>query len=413
MPSDCKYYGAICCPGNNNCIQWWNDNNNCGGCGIKCGANQTCQPNDPSNYSKGASCKSNQPSCTSQCDPSKNPTLCVNSGTEQVCYDTNGDGCYEWANQPCGKNQQCIASVCQNIRIPASGYWCEGTNNTYYGYWFGASWYRSGSCSSGQTTICTPDGAGLKWEGCQWPVSTNQPPAVPAAPAGPSSGYVDTSYRFSVSTTDPDGDNVRYTIDWGDGTFDTASGYLPSGQRYEANHAWVTAGTYQVTVRACDQKEDLCSNWSAVTSIILNNLPLQTQIENSPAEKVSLPAGMGWCSVDTLQKYFSSNADNASRVCWAESRGEPTAGDDSGYIGLFQIGMAETGLSKEYLQIPENNIKKAVEMSSGGTDWRKWSVSYTYTCYGTEYISLLGIYSGCIPWQQGGSATGYNCSACL
>ena len=49
-------------------------------------------------------------------------------------------------------------------------------------------------------------------------VSENQPPETPTAPTGPSSGQKGVEYLFSAVTTDPDGDNISYFFDWGDGT---------------------------------------------------------------------------------------------------------------------------------------------------------------------------------------------------
>lgn len=56
-PTACGAYGTICCPNSNNCIAWWQDNNNCGGCGIVCTGGTTCKLNIPGNYASGASCQ--------------------------------------------------------------------------------------------------------------------------------------------------------------------------------------------------------------------------------------------------------------------------------------------------------------------------------------------------------------------
>jgi hypothetical protein len=42
-PDNCAVYGVICCPGTNDCVDWTTDENNCGGCAVRCGAGQTCQ----------------------------------------------------------------------------------------------------------------------------------------------------------------------------------------------------------------------------------------------------------------------------------------------------------------------------------------------------------------------------------
>ena len=82
--------------------------------------------------------------------------------------------------------------------------------------------------------------------------ATNSPPLIPSAPAGPTSGAVAVSYSFTASTTDPDGDDISYLFDWGDGS---DSGWLPeiaSGATATASHAWTLPGSYDITVNAKD-----------------------------------------------------------------------------------------------------------------------------------------------------------------
>ena len=49
----------------------------------------------------------------------------------------------------------------------------------------------------------------------------NRNPNTPSPPSGPSSGYQQTSYSFSTSASDPDGDPLVYRYDWGDGAIST------------------------------------------------------------------------------------------------------------------------------------------------------------------------------------------------
>lgn len=78
----------------------------------------------------------------------------------------------------------------------------------------------------------------------------NDPPNIPSRPSGPTSGYTDTSYTYTTSTTDPDGDDVYYQFSWGDGY--TTVGPKASGDEASASHSWSSAGLYYVHSRAKD-----------------------------------------------------------------------------------------------------------------------------------------------------------------
>jgi hypothetical protein len=105
------------------------------------------------------------------------------------------------------------------------------------------------------------------WWGTTPPPSTNGAPATPAAPAGTTSGQTGTSYTYSVKTTDPDGDSIAYTIDWGDGSTST-SVFKSSGSAISATHTWTQSGTYAVKVRATDSKGNV-SAWSPSLSVVI------------------------------------------------------------------------------------------------------------------------------------------------
>src|SRR3989344_1161447 len=53
----CNSFGAICCPGFDGCVQWWDDENNCGGCRIQCDPGEECVLNTPGVLASGAQCK--------------------------------------------------------------------------------------------------------------------------------------------------------------------------------------------------------------------------------------------------------------------------------------------------------------------------------------------------------------------
>ncbi|MCL6579465.1 MAG: pre-peptidase C-terminal domain-containing protein, partial [Candidatus Bathyarchaeota archaeon] len=97
---------------------------------------------------------------------------------------------------------------------------------------------------------------------------TNEP-NDPYPPSGPPSGYVYTTYTYSTSTIDPNGDNVRYEFSWGDEASNYVTGWYASGAPASAQHSWTRPGTYQVQVRAQDVYYEY-SNWSPYTTVSIS-----------------------------------------------------------------------------------------------------------------------------------------------
>jgi len=90
----------------------------------------------------------------------------------------------------------------------------------------------------------------------------NNPPNKPSKPQGSTSGSPGVEYSYTTSTTDPDGDDVMYMFDWGDGTTSGWLGPYDSGETIEAKHTWSTRGSYQVKVKAKDMPHFEDSEWS-------------------------------------------------------------------------------------------------------------------------------------------------------
>jgi len=88
----------------------------------------------------------------------------------------------------------------------------------------------------------------------------NNPPKNPTSLSGKNNGELDTYYLFTTTTTDPEGDKIRYTFDWGDDKI-TTTNLLSSGTSVEESHSWDEEGTYYVRVKAEDEY-GAQSNWS-------------------------------------------------------------------------------------------------------------------------------------------------------
>ena len=79
--------------------------------------------------------------------------------------------------------------------------------------------------------------------------------------SGQTSGKTGISYSYSSSTTDPEGDNIYYYFDWGDGTNSGWVGPFISGQSITESHTWNNEGSYSTKVKAKDDT-GLESVWS-------------------------------------------------------------------------------------------------------------------------------------------------------
>jgi hypothetical protein len=88
----------------------------------------------------------------------------------------------------------------------------------------------------------------------------NDPPNVPEKPSGRTTGRIGVEYTYKTSAIDPDGDQVYYKWDWGDGSFSDWLGPVNSGEEASASHAW-SEGSYNIKVKARDDLE-LESEWS-------------------------------------------------------------------------------------------------------------------------------------------------------
>lgn len=96
----------------------------------------------------------------------------------------------------------------------------------------------------------------------------NTPPA-PSKPTGETDGYTYTTYTYSTSTTDPNGDSLRYQFYWGDGSY-TLTGWYTSSATASASHSWSSTGYKYVKVRAQDST-GAWSDWSSSLTVYISS----------------------------------------------------------------------------------------------------------------------------------------------
>jgi len=108
--------------------------------------------------------------------------------------------------------------------------------------------------------------------GCDELSGTNESPGTPTVPSGPATGLVDSTYTFTASATDPDGDDVSIRFDLGDGGMSEWSDFTASGTVVSISHSFASAGTMQVRAMARDGDGEE-SGWSAGHEIAIAGLP--------------------------------------------------------------------------------------------------------------------------------------------
>jgi hypothetical protein len=102
--------------------------------------------------------------------------------------------------------------------------------------------------------------------------SLSNPPATPVL-TGPDSGVINEMYTFNAVTTDPDGDDIYYLFNWGNGHDSGWLGPFASGNTAIGSYAWSTPGSYDITAEAKDEYGAV-SGVSDAHTIIITTAPV-------------------------------------------------------------------------------------------------------------------------------------------
>jgi len=102
----------------------------------------------------------------------------------------------------------------------------------------------------------------------------NQPPSIPTI-NGPNNGKIETLYDYTFNSIDPEGNAITYSIEWGDGNTETASG--ASGEGVTVQHTWSSQGDYNIKAKAIDI-HGVESDWGTLSV----SMPKSKQYFNTP-----------------------------------------------------------------------------------------------------------------------------------
>ena len=242
----------------------------------------------------------------------------------------------------------------------------------------------------------------------------NSPPAAPSVPSGSTSGSSGTSYSYSTKATDPDGDRVLYTFDWGDGTTSVTS-LVNSGASASASHTWIVASgstkTFSVRAKAADDS-GMESSWSSTLAVTITD-PVDGGDANSPPAKAYFPTGDSTSMSGETHSYSTEATDpDGDKVKYTFDWGDGTTSTtslvssgasasashkwtiDPGTVKIFSVRAKATDehgidglwsnsllvyVLAERLQRPPTTPSKPVGPTSGKT-----GVSYSYSTSSTD-----------------------------
>jgi len=255
---------------------------------------------------------------------------------------------------------------------------------------------------------------------------------VPSIPSGATSGYSGISYRYYTKATDPDGDQVKYTVDWGDGTIYT-SPLVSSGTSMSLSHSWTVAAgstkTFSVRAKGADE-HGAESSWSSALSVTItglapgNNPPAiafipsgdlagETGISYSYSTKATDPDGdrvkytFDWGDGrESVTSLVSSGASASASHSWTVAPGttkafnvRAKATDEHGVESWWSDSVSITILAPKEQRPPTipSKLSGPTSVISG--------VSYTYSTSSTDPDGDMIKYI--FDWGDGSSETGY------
>lgn len=132
--------------------------------------------------------------------------------------------------------------------------------------------------------------------------TSNSPPNTPSTPSGPNDGYIDSVYKFTTFTNDPDTNDIAYKYDWGDGDTTAWSSYYSSGDTISLNHSYGSEGIFDIRAKARDNNGNE-SEWSNAHNINISGVP------NSPPDVPTNPSGPDSGFIDKSYDFIGLTTD--------------------------------------------------------------------------------------------------------
>jgi RHS repeat-associated protein len=171
-------------------------------------------------------------------------------------------------------------------------------------------------------------------------LAQSEPFTPDAVPGGMTAGVVNTTYTFSFSAWDLNGDALKYRIDWGTGSYqDTA--YVPSGTTVQATHTWTAAGQYNVrleSVKLSTSGAEVLSSWSPTYNVLMVGASIQAATDANLLIGASANAGT-----------LSGSARTVANTAGEALTGRSTSTANIGYLGYQSTNTAPSSWTPQYL----------------------------------------------------------------
>ena len=219
----------------------------------------------------------------------------------------------------------------------------------------------------------------------------NQPPNAPVI-GGTNSGSPNTNYAFSFSATDPDGDTLRYGIDWdNNSTVDQwlpGSGYVNSGTSQSNNRLWTTSGTY--TFQALTQDVNgVSSGWSN-HSVTIAEAPPSAYTVDRGCGAVSLWTGMNCMAGEEVRMDCAANERGWERPTTSTLSCPMNPFSYTGYRGIC---VADASCGAPVVNLTINGSTGPLSVTRGSALNISWNTSFVPSCtkFGANWGSGQGI----------------------
>ncbi len=196
------------------------------------------------------------------------------------------------------------------------------------------------SPSSGNDVFIPPTAMGPMEE------EQNLPPEIPLPPSGPAEITVGDTITVVASSWDGNNDQIRFLINWGDGTMSNWSSLVSSNETVPFTYVYQQSGFFDIKVKAQDDNE-LNSTWSQAYSVQV----IDNEFSNSDNSGISVKVNN-----ETGETYFDvhENITSSQIVSITWDFGDGTILD--GFSPVHRYDKAGTYMVKVMITDEEGNV---------------------------------------------------------